>query len=75
MRNNKTVTIDIDGILNMTDLSVCVDVGNGRYNGVWVPISLIEECKGLDDVGFAEWVNEAKEITIPEWKATQAGLV
>ena len=71
----KMVMIDIDGILNMTDKSVCVDVGEGRYNGVWVPLSQIEGIKEMSDEEFGEWCAETKEITIPEWLAVQAGLV
>lgn len=73
--DNKTVEIPIDGILNMTDKSVCVDIGNGRFNGVWIPISQIEGLAGLTDEEFGEWCAETKEIRIPEWLAVQRGLV
>ena len=75
MRNNRKVTIDIDGILNMTEKAVCVDVGEGRYNGVWVPLSQIEGIEGMTDEEFGEWCVEVKEITIPEWLGIQSGLV
>lgn len=71
----KMVTIDIDGILNMTPKAVCVDVGEGRYNGVWVPISLVEGVEGMDEEEFGEWCATTKEITIPEWFGIQSGLV
>ena len=71
----KQVTIDIDGILNLTEKVVCVDVGRGRYNGVWVPLSQIKGIKGMTDEEFGEWCAETKEITIPEWLAVRAGLM
>ena len=71
----KMVTIDIDGILNMTERAICVDVGKGRYSGVWVPLSQVEGIEGMTDEEFGEWCSETKEITIPEWLAVQSGLV
>jgi len=61
----KDVEIEIDSVKHETDLAILISVEDKEY---WIPKAIIsDECRDDDDV--------LTSIFIPEWLATEKGLV
>ncbi|MCG7853122.1 MAG: hypothetical protein MIO92_11435 [Methanosarcinaceae archaeon] len=66
MNRNKMVDIDIDGIINSTDLAFLVKIDDEE---IWLPKSQIKfetDPKNLDTTTL---------ISVPEWLAEKKGLI